>query len=193
MNTLYKILLVCVMFLGSTLSYGQEYAKHRTKKGKGEPKEVPAPKQRNIPGAKAAAAIKPIEDVKPEVVPVANEADDEFIRLMKAGAGHVSKKQYLDALEKYNKAMTFNRETARVLRCRAAAYAGNKDFLAAIKDYDEAIRLNTDYAGEVYYSRGLSKTKLTDPDRSGACADFQKAKELGFDIDTGKLIEEYCQ
>ena len=191
MKKLFKIIFVCVVLLCASTSYSQEFPKYKVGKGEATQKET-AVKQRDTKKAKAAASVKQIEDVKPEVVPVANEADDEFIRLMKAGAGHVSKKQYLDALEKYNRAMTFNRETPRVLRCRAAAYAGNKDYLSAIKDYDEAIRLNTDYAGEVYYSRGLSKTKLAEPDRAGACTDFKKAKELGFDIDTDELIEEYC-
>ena len=101
-------------------------------------------------------------------------------------------KKYTHALNLYNRAMKFNRETARVLRCRGAAYFGLKDYKSSVNDYTKAIALNTDYPGEVYYSRAVSKSKMAEPDREGVCADFKKARELGFDIDTDKMIEEYC-
>ncbi len=174
------------MLLAVNSLQAQEYAKMRHKKGKADTKKEGVQKEDQLQGA-----IKKPE-LKSENAQSALPEGDEFIRLMNAAAKHISRKEYLNALGLYNKAMAFNRETARVLRCRGAAYFGVNDYLNAVKDYTDAINLKTDYPGEVYYSRGLSKAKMAEPDREGACADFKKAKELGFNIDTDKMIEEYC-
>lgn len=187
MIKLFKISFFLFFIMYAINIQAQEYAKTRHKKGKPPVKKETIQKEGEIQHTKPKTA-----EVQPDVVKPTPAEDDEFIRLMNAAAKRVSRKQYADALGLYNRAMAFNRETARVLRCRGAAYFGLEDYLSSVKDYTKAIEFNTDYPGEVYYSRAMSKTKMAEPDRAGACADFKKARELGFDIDTDKMIEEYC-
>ena len=187
MKNILKILLLSILVLAGSSMQAQEYAKTRHKKGKPSVKKETIQKEEELKRDKPKTA-----EVQPDAVKPTPAEEDEFIRLMNAAAKSVSRKQYADALGLYNRAMTFNRETARVLRCRGAAYFGLEDYLSSVNDYTKAIELNTDYPGEVYYSRAMSKAKMAEPDRIGACADFKKARELGFDIDTDKMIEEYC-
>lgn len=168
------------MFLGYTASYSQEYAKNPVKKSKGAP--APAVKEEKV---------KPVEK-KPEVVTEVPAGDDEFKRLMKLGGSYAGKGKYTDAVSTYNKALEFNRETGWVMRCRASAYFGQRDYVNAIKDYTAAIDAGSDYLGEVYYSRGMSKIRLAVPDNSGACADLKKARELGFIVDNFD-IDKFCE
>ena len=187
MIKLYKILFFLFFITAAINVQAQDYAKMKHKKGKAPAKKEAVKKEETVQTVKPATA-----EAQPENVKSDKEEDDEFIRIMNAAAKQVSMKKYTHALNLYNRAMKFNRETARVLRCRGAAYFGLKDYKSSVKDYTKAIALNTDYPGEVYYSRAVSKSKMAEPDREGACADFKKARELGFDIDTDKMIEEYC-
>ncbi|WP_330443814.1 tetratricopeptide repeat protein [Flavobacterium sp. C4GT6] len=175
-----RIFLILIVLFTYTGLQAQEYAKRRVKKGKAKT-EQEATEQ---PDSQKTM----VTDTVAKEVPV----DDEFEKLMRRGAKEVSTRKYLDAIATFNKAMAYNRETARVLRCRGEAFYSSKDYLSAIKDYTEAIELGTDYPGEVYYSRAMCKAKLTEPDYEGACIDFKKAKELGFTIEGRDVISLYC-
>lgn len=180
MKHVLKIQLLLFCLLAFTVANAQEYAKHRVKKGKAKTEQ------------EAAEQPEPQKAVVTDSVAKEIPIDDEFEKLMRRGAKEVSTRKYLDAITTFNKAMTYNRETARVLRCRGEAFYSSKDYLSAIKDYTEAIELGTDYPGEVYYSRAMCKAKLTEPDYEGACTDFKKAKELGFTIEGRDVISLYC-
>lgn len=180
MKSLFKILIVCAILLGCTEGYSQEYAKNPVKKSKGAPAPV-----------KKVEQAKPV-DKKPESVNEVPVGDDEFIRLMKLGGSYAGKGKYTDAVATFNKALEFNRETGWVMRCRASAYFGKRDYENAIIDYTAAINAGSDYLGEVYYSRGMSKVRLAVPDNAGACADLKKARELGFVVDNFD-IDKFCE
>jgi tetratricopeptide (TPR) repeat protein len=57
--------------------------------------------------------------------------------------------------------------------------------LKAIKDFDKAIALDSNY-GYAYLNRGIAKELIRD--HSGACIDWEKAKELG--VKNGKIFFE---
>lgn len=181
MNRFVSILFISLLLLAGTHSYAQEYAKSVVKKSKGvaaSPKKEEKPKQ----------TIQKPQLVKEAPVPA---EDDEFLKLMKLAASYNNKRKYTDAVATYNKALEFKRQTGWVLRCRGSVYFAQKDYVAAIKDYTAAIEAKSDYLGEVYYSRAMSKVKMEVPDKAGACADFSMAKELGFTV-TGFNVELYC-
>ena len=171
------LLLLACLFMFNGLA-AQEYAKPRHKKGV-------SPKEKTV---KKEPEVSPVADTAAPATPV----DDDFEKLMRLGAKQVGSRKYTDALDTFNKAMTYNRQTGRVLTCRGEAFSGNKDYLNAIKDYTEAIELGTTYDGEVYYSRGICRASLEEPDREGACADFKKAKEMGFTVEGRDVIGMYC-
>jgi len=58
----------------------------------------------------------------------------------------------------------------------------------AIKDFTKAIKLKPDFA-EAYYDRGVTYRILDDLKNS--CADWHRAKELGY-AEADVLIEKYC-
>ena len=58
------------------------------------------------------------------------------------------------------------------------------DYVLAIKNYDKAISLKSDYA-HAYHNRGVTKKKIVDIE--GAAADFAKAEELGLILSEDQL------
>lgn len=60
------------------------------------------------------------------------------------------------------------------------------DFVAAMADFESAIRINPDF-GKAYFNRGITKYKLRDV--QGGFEDFQKASELF--KQQGKIEEHY--
>ena len=63
-----------------------------------------------------------------------------------------------------------------------------KKFKKSINDFTKAIELKADYA-EAYFNRGV--TYLIFDYIKKACADWHKAKELGYEP-AGELIDKYC-
>jgi len=178
MNRFIKIVFLFIFLLVGSHSYSQEYAKTTVKKTK-----------------RAVVPVKKEEETKPVqkasgAASVELGSEDEFMKLMKQANTYNEKRKYSDALVTYNKALEFNRKTGWVLRCRASAYFGQKDYERSISDYTAAIEANTEQLGEVYYSRGMSKAMMAD--NAGACADFKKAKELGFEVNGHDVIGQYC-
>ena len=178
MNRLLKILFLSIFLIAGSSSYAQEYAKSTVKKGKSA--AVPEKKKEEV---------NPVQKTA-EVAPAEMGSEDEFMKLMKLANGYNEKRKYNDAVATYNKALEFKRKTGWVLRCRGSAYFGQKDYQKAVEDYTAAIEANTEQLGEVYYSRGMSKAMLDD--NAGACADFKKAKELGFEVNGHDVIGQYC-
>ena len=61
---------------------------------------------------------------------------------------------------------------------RGCAYGNLGEYPKAIADYDDAIRLNPDFA-TAYYNRGVAYDELGE--KQEAEANFSKAKELGYE------------
>lgn len=78
-------------------------------------------------------------------------------------------------IELYTKALQLNPNIEAAYAERAEAYLQQKDFSAAINDYDHAISLSPD-DGALWNDRGLAKQETYNKD--GAVADFSKAIEL---------------
>jgi hypothetical protein len=68
---------------------------------------------------------------------------------------------------------------------------GRGDYHNAILDYNKSIELepNSVINSIAYYSRGIAKQKIGD---MTCCSDWQKAKELGLEEYSMKLIRKYC-
>jgi tetratricopeptide (TPR) repeat protein len=66
-------------------------------------------------------------------------------------------------------------DLAKVFAIRGNAYRNMSQFVQAIQDYDQAIKLNPDDA-ETFYNRGAAKKAIGD--EAGGGADMKKAREL---------------
>ena len=64
-----------------------------------------------------------------------------------------------------------------------------ENYATAIEDFNKSIELNPNY-GLAYSRRGSAKFNLNN--KTGACADWNKAVELGYDK-AQSLIDENCQ
>jgi tetratricopeptide (TPR) repeat protein len=97
-------------------------------------------------------------------------------------------KMYQQALLDYNKAIEINSKDDMAYMYRGNTNGDLKLFQQALLDYNKAIEINP--TGLTYYNRGL--TKLDANNKTGACADWKKAVELGYN-DAQSLIDENCQ
>jgi tetratricopeptide (TPR) repeat protein len=86
---------------------------------------------------------------------------------------------YEGAIEEFTRAIGQDARYAGAYFSRGMAYFKLGEFDLALKDFDEAIDLNRDYAEEagVFVQRGLAREKLGD--RSGAIQDLRAAVALG--------------
>jgi len=87
--------------------------------------------------------------------------------------------EYEGAIEEFTRAIGQDARYAGAYFSRGMAYFKLGEFNLALKDFDEAIDLNRDYAEEagVFVQRGLAREKLGD--RSGAVQDLRAAVALG--------------
>ena len=105
----------------------------------------------------------------------------------------IEEKDYIEAINNWTKAINI---ISSVKFGMISYYYNNRgwsrreigDHTKAIMDYNKSIELNPDYAS-AYVNRAMSKKALND--NLGACADAQKAKELGL-LDATQLIEKFC-
>ena len=72
---------------------------------------------------------------------------------------------------------------------RAASKYQLKDYNGALADYKKALSYDPKFA-EVYYQRAMMRVEMKQ--FAEACADFCKAKELGYK-DSDEMIKKYCK
>lgn len=99
------------------------------------------------------AENKNAEQIKAEVEKIDNKvlAQQKFDE-----AGELYyKKDYQNAISKYNEIIEWNPNYANVHNNRGTAYLGLKNYDKAIKDYNQAIKLNPNYF-EAYNNRGIA-------------------------------------
>jgi tetratricopeptide (TPR) repeat protein len=103
------------------------------------------------------------------------------------------------SIKNYDKLILLTPEDAEVYFNRGVSKGMIMDRQGSIKDYDKAIELNPDYK-EAYANRGVAKINLlttggnikpTKEQTKDACADLQKAKQLG-DNTVDDMIFIYC-
>ena len=111
-----------------------------------------------------------------------------YIAYVLRGSSKHELKMYQQALLDYNKAIEINSKDYLAYMYRGITNGDLKLFQQALLDYNKAIEINP--TGLTYYNRGL--TKLDTNNKTGACADWKKAVELGYN-DAQSLIDENCQ
>jgi|GEM_PF-5520391 len=97
--------------------------------------------------------------------------------------------RFPEALEFFNKAIGINKTVAQFFMKRADVNFLMKQYDAAVKDYTLVIEMDSSNA-EAYYIRG--NARASQMDKGGACADWTKAQELGFE-DTNGYIRDLCK
>ncbi len=100
---------------------------------------------------------------------------------------------FRDAIRDFNKALEFDKSTIKqqleALFGRAMCKKNLEDFSAAINDLNSIIFLDKNNA-QAYFERGLIRAEGKDV--SGACLEFQKAKQLGFLENIDEIIKKNC-
>jgi tetratricopeptide (TPR) repeat protein len=97
--------------------------------------------------------------------------------------------RFPEAIDYYNRAIAINGTEAQFFMKRGDVFFLQKKYDEAVKDYSTVIQMNP-ASGEAYYIRGNAKASLID--RAGACADWKKAQELGFE-DSNGYIRDLCK
>ena len=104
-------------------------------------------------------------------------------------------KRYAAAREDYSKAIALSKQNPDTqLRHlyyfnRGNTYLKEKNYAAARQDYDQALSINEFHHGS-YANRGFARYKLKDT--SGACSDWQKAQEMGYEA-AQQYLTKYCR
>lgn len=111
------------------------------------------------------------------------EKGDEFCR---------DKGDFENGILFYDRAIALDSENILVYQKRAFAYFASRDFIKADKEFTFIISKNTDDLADMYFMRGLSRSLFEVEDVDGACKDFRKAKELGYDTKSLNGLNEYC-
>ncbi len=98
---------------------------------------------------------------------------------------------FQSAITDYNKALQLDdsKATYKVYYNRGFALSRMGKHKEALKDYGKSIELKANN-GEAWFNRGYSKFYLKD--RFGACFDWSKAGELGYE-DAYNVIQQHCQ
>lgn len=117
---------------------------------------------------------------------------NELTQLIEKGDSFCQNSEYDKGIESYTAALKFNQKSSEVYQKRGNAYFAIKKFDLAVSDYTKALNNNPDNPQIIYIMRGLSKSLLEKEDNKGACADFRKAKNLGYDLKEMTGLNEYC-
>jgi tetratricopeptide (TPR) repeat protein len=97
--------------------------------------------------------------------------------------------RFNESIDYYNKAIAINNTVSQFFMKRGDVLFLQKKYDEAVKDYSTVIQMDPS-SGEAYYIRGNAKASLID--RAGACADWKKAQELGFE-DRNGYIRDLCK
>ena len=114
---------------------------------------------------------------------------DDYIIYVQRGNCYRELGDNQNALNDYQKAISFNANCEEALSGTAVIASNFEDYGEAINYFNKAILINSKNPVS-YLKRGISKQALGDID--GACEDWKIAAELG-DEDAAKLIERFSQ
>ena len=181
-----SVSVVMVLFLSSSLSYGQSTAIQYLSKGvdyaaqgkfKDAKEEFGKVSKADPLYSSIEENLKIIEDVIDKKI-----ASKTAIHLFK-GAAYLNKGQYDLAISDCNKAIELNSRLAMAYVTRGLAYyLGKAQYDLAISDYNKAIELNPRYA-EVYNNRAVTYYLQEQYDK--AWEDVYKAQSLGKQVHPG--------
>jgi len=111
--------------------------------------------------------------------------------LMGRANAYYDLQDYTPSLIDYTNAIKIKDNDPMAYALRGGVYFVIKNYEMAIADFTKMIELDEKHSAYGYFMRGLSKSVLPVEDVSGACADFKRAKELGWVMDV-KGLNEYC-
>jgi hypothetical protein len=126
------------------------------------------------------------------------EAIDDFSHALKLqedaelyyyiGRSYVQIEDFPSAIEYYSKAINLAPNKSLYWGRRGQAHRDNKNYKAALNDFDQAVELDL-HNGQPLYNRGLIRREMGDID--GACKDFASASQLGYEK-AKTNYETYC-
>ena len=102
--------------------------------------------------------------------------------------------RYEEARQEYNRAIAVSEQHPGTQLQhlyyfnRGNTYLKQRDYAAARQDYDAALRIN-EFHYPSYANRGFARYNLKD--RPGACTDWQRAKEAGYEA-AQQYLSKYC-
>jgi tetratricopeptide (TPR) repeat protein len=117
---------------------------------------------------------------------------NELTQLVEKGDSFCQDGEYDKGIRSYTAALKFDQKSPEAYQKRGNAYFSIKKFDLAVSDYTKALSNNPDNPEIIYVMRGLSKSLLEKEDKKGACEDFRKAKNLGYDLKEMTGLNEYC-
>jgi len=120
---------------------------------------------------------------------VVTEEEKTYRKLIMIADDLAAKKQFTLAAGYFTKALAYNIEVPETTLKRAMAYFYALDYTNAIPDFTTVLATTTDPAN-IYFLRGISK--LNSPDKTGACDDLIKAKELGKTFEDPTTLTKFC-
>jgi tetratricopeptide (TPR) repeat protein len=129
--------------------------------------------------------LLPPDKIEKEKEPQKSEL---VIQYLNQGNAKIYSKDYKGAVEKFTLAIKLTPLDADAYVFRGQAKYLLMEFKDALKDFDMAIDLQPSYA-EAFDLRGIVKRELGDND--GACQDWQRSYELGFD-NAFQLLKNFC-
>jgi len=142
--------------------------------------------------AKNKKALKEYNNAETSINKFLKYYPDNNEALNLAGTIYYAKKEYLEALKKYNILLSEEanyKKKAEYFINRADAYMAVSMYENTVKDLSMALDLSPKLK-EVYYKRGMAKLKSKD--QNGACSDFKKAYSLGY-YKASDVLMKYCK
>jgi len=122
------------------------------------------------------------------LLPVFGFSQENSSTYFNKGIKLFDKKKYPDAIEMFNQAIEISPLEPEYYIYRGLSRYYLQDYKEAIIDFTRTIEIQPDYA-EAYNLRGIARGDLGD--KTGACEDWYKASDLGFNP-VIKLIQEFC-
>ncbi len=114
-------------------------------------------------------------------------SDMKALMLVNDGENEMKLNNSTGALQKFSQAISIH-PTARAYCLRGNVYFDDKDFNKALNDYNSCINIDDSFAPAYL---GRAAIRMSNGNRTGACADLKKAYELGMN-DAYDLYRKLC-
>jgi tetratricopeptide (TPR) repeat protein len=100
--------------------------------------------------------------------------------------------RYQEGIAELDDALRIAGPRSDILMMRGGAKFRLHAFSGAVQDFSWAIRLDPK-DGDAFLMRGIARSVLTPPDKTGACADIEAARQLGRDVrQQANGVDEWC-
>ena len=128
--------------------------------------------------------LEPPHTIQPDAQPM----DERVSQFINQGNARLLAKDYKGAIEKFTMAITLAPGNPDAYVFRGQAKVLQLQYKDALMDFNKAIDLEPNFA-EAYDLRGIARAELGD--KVGACEDWEKSYELGFN-EAFMLVKEFC-